>query len=67
MSNCFGREVEVTEKEFKELLTPEFLSTLHSAVEYCGWDVDMIETMEFCNWCYNVAGQLEPYFDVEDV
>ena len=44
----------MTKQELKELLTPEFLSTLHSAVECCGWDVDMIETMEFCKWCYSM-------------
>ena len=52
-------------QELKELLTPEFLSTLHSAVECCNWDVDMIETMKFCNWCYNIAGQPEP-FEIEE-
>lgn len=66
----FGGELEVTEKELKELLTPEFLSTLHIAVISCGWDVDMVETMNFCNWCYNVAGQPEPdynkRFDMEE-
>ena len=52
-------------KDLQELLTPEFLSTLHTAVECCNWDVDMVETMEFCNWCYHTAGQLEPYYDVD--
>jgi hypothetical protein len=52
-------------QELKELITPEFLSTLHSAVECCNWKVDMIETMEFCNWCYRLAGQPEPYYDVD--
>ena len=33
----------MTKQELKELITPEFLSTLHSAVECCGWDVDMVE------------------------
>ncbi len=28
----------MTKQELKELITPEFLSTLHSAVECCGWD-----------------------------
>jgi hypothetical protein len=50
-----GTEMKI--QELKELLTPEFLSTLHTAVECCGWDVDMIESMEFCKWCYSVAGQ----------
>lgn len=54
----------MTKQELKELITPEFLSTLHSAVECCGWDVDMVESMNFCDWCYNVAGQPEPYYDM---
>ena len=54
----------MTKQELKELLTPEFLSTLHSAVQCCNWDVDMVVTMEFCNWCYSTAGQPEPKYDV---
>jgi hypothetical protein len=53
----------MTKKDLQELLTPEFLSTLHTAVECCNWDVDMIETMKFCDWCYNMAGQPEPKID----
>ena len=51
-------------EQLKELLTPEFLSTLHTAVECCGWDVDMIETMRFCDWCYMTAVQPEPEYDM---
>jgi len=51
-------------QELKELLTPEFLSTLHTAVECCGWGADMIESMNFCDWCYNMAGQPEPEYDM---
>lgn len=29
-----------------------------------GWDVDMVVTMEFCNWCYSTAGQPEPNYNV---
>ena len=54
-----------TKKELKELLTPEFLSTLHTAVECCNWKVDMIETMKFCDWCYNMAGQQSPDYDMD--
>jgi len=54
----------MTNKELKELLTPEFLSTLHSAVECCGWCVDMYESIDFCDWCYNVAGQPEPEYNM---
>ena len=55
---------EMKTQELKELLTPEFLSTLHTAVECCNWDVDMIETMEFCNWCYSMGGKPGPYYDM---
>jgi hypothetical protein len=51
-------------QELKELLTPEFLSTLHTAVECCNWDVDMNESMNFCDWCYRVAGQPEPEYNL---
>lgn len=51
-------------KEFKELLTPEFLSTLQTAVECCNWNVDMIESMEFCDWCYVMAGQPVPEYNM---
>ena len=54
-----------TKKELKELLTPEFLSTLHSAVECCNWNVDMIESMNFCDWCYGMAGQQSPEYDMD--
>ena len=54
----------LTQKDLQELLTPEFLSTLHTAVECCNWDVDMVETMEFCNWCYSKAGVPGPYYDM---
>lgn len=71
MSYGFGGELEMTQKELKELLTPEFLSTLHTAVECCNWDVDMVESMNFCDWCYNVAEQPKPEynmsFEMEDV
>jgi hypothetical protein len=50
-------------QKLKELLTPEFLSTLHSAVECCGWRYDMLVLMTFCDWCYNMAGQPEPEYD----
>jgi uncharacterized protein YeaC (DUF1315 family) len=55
----------MTEEQLKELLTPEFLSTLHTAVECCNWDVDMIESMEFCKWCYSVVGKPCPNFNVD--
>ena len=51
------------QQELKKLLTPEFLSTLHSAVECCGWRYDMVETMNFCDWCYNMVGQQSPEYD----
>ena len=54
----------MTKTELKELITPEFLSTLHSAVECCNWDTDMVVTMQFCDWCYRVAGQPEPEYNM---
>ena len=51
-------------QDLQELLTPEFLSTLHTAVECCNWDVDMIESMEFCDWCYDVAEQPKPEYNM---
>ena len=53
----------MTKQKLKELLTPEFLSTLHSAVECCGWRYDMVETMNFCDCCYNMVGQQSPEYD----
>jgi uncharacterized protein YeaC (DUF1315 family) len=57
-----GTEMKI--QDLQELLTPEFLSTLHTAVECCNWNVDMIESMEFCKWCYRTAGQPEPEYDM---
>ncbi len=37
---------EMKKQELKELLTPEFLSTLHTAVECCNWDVDMMGILD---------------------
>jgi hypothetical protein len=45
----------MTKQELKELITPEFLSTLHSAVECCGWDVDAME--------YNIGQPVKPSGD----
>jgi len=66
MMDVFGQQeaTKMTKKDLQELLTPEFLSTLHTAVECCNWDVDMIETMKFCDWCYNMVGQPEPEYDM---
>jgi uncharacterized protein YeaC (DUF1315 family) len=54
----------MTKQELKELLTPEFLSTLHTAVECCNWDADMIETMKFCDWCYGMVELPQPEYDM---
>ena len=45
----------MTKQDLKELLTPEFLSTLHTAVECWGWSGDMTEAMDFCRWCYDMV------------
>ena len=55
----------MTNKELKKLLTPEFLSTLHTVVECYGWSGDMIEVMNFCEWCYDKVGCKTPKFDVD--
>ena len=55
----------MTKQELKKLFTSEFLATLHKAVECCGWDVDMVESMKFCQWCYDLAEQSLPEFDVD--
>jgi len=57
------RTTEMTKQELKELLTPEFLSVLHTAVECCNWDTDMVVTMQFCDWCHRVAGQPESKYN----
>ena len=54
----------MTKQELRALLTPEFLSTLHTAVEFCNWYVDMNEIMYFCDWCYRVAEQPEPEYNM---
>ena len=54
----------MTKQELRELLTPKFLSTLHTAVEFCNWDTDMVVTMQFCDWCYRVAEQPEPEYNM---
>ena len=54
----------MTKQELRVLLTPEFLSTLHTAVEFCNWDTDMVVTMQFCDWCYRVAEQPEPEYNM---
>ena len=54
----------MTKQELKELITPEFLSTLHTAVECYGDNSDWVEVMDFCDWCYDVAGQPEPEYDL---
>jgi hypothetical protein len=51
-------------QELKELFTPKFLSTLHTAVECCNWEVDMIETMNFCYWCYEMVDLPLPEFNM---
>ena len=55
-------------QELKKLFTFEFLSTLRTAVECCGWDVDMVETMKFCDWCYyDIVGLPEPEYNMDVV
>lgn len=58
-------DVTMNREKLKKLLTPEFLSTLHTAVECCGWSTDMMVTMTFCDWCYEIAKVEMPEFDVD--
>jgi hypothetical protein len=53
----------MTKQELKELLTPEFLSTLHTAVECCGWDVDMVHPSYCCPKCGENIGWLGQFFN----
>lgn len=48
------------EGRLKPLLTEEFLETLRLAVKTCGWSVDHIESSQFVDWCFNLAGKEEP-------
>ena len=45
-------------------LTDEFLDILVQAVNTCGWGVDFIESADFVDWCFNVAGKPSPPLDV---
>lgn len=55
------------EKELENALQPkltgEFLNTLADAVRTCGWNVDMIESTKFVEWCFNLAGVPIPELD----
>jgi hypothetical protein len=55
----------MTPQKLRELFTPDFLSTLHAAVECYGWSGDMVETANFCDWCHNMAGRSEQLYDME--
>ena len=55
----------MTKQDLQELITPEFLSTLHTAVECWGWRGDRVEAMDFCRWCYDMVELPAPEFDVE--
>jgi hypothetical protein len=55
----------MTKQDLQELITPEFLSTLHTAVECWGWSGDMVEAMDFCRWCYDMVELPAPEFDVD--
>lgn len=51
------------EAALRPLLTPEFLATLVKAVQVCGWSADLIETVNFVDWCFELAGQPKPGAD----
>lgn len=58
------------EARLKPRLTGEFLDTLVVAVKTCGWTVDFVESSDFVEWCFDVAGkkspELEP-FEIEEM
>ena len=48
------------EDELKPVLTDEFLSVLVKASKTCGWSVDHSETVDFVEWCFDIAGKKRP-------
>jgi hypothetical protein len=46
--------------KLKPLLTDEFLETLALAVSTCSWSVDAVESCNFAEWCFELAGKPAP-------
>jgi len=61
----YNKKSEELELNLKPKLTREFLNTLVEAVKICGWSVDLIESANFVDWCFDLAEvdrvNLEPY------
>ena len=58
----------VLEAQLKPQLTAEWLETLVTAAQTCGWMVDFWEVKSFVYWCFDVADaeehpSLEPFQD----
>jgi hypothetical protein len=47
-------------QQLKSKLTDEFLQTLIEAVQGCNWEIDMSESIDFANWCFELAGKKHP-------
>jgi hypothetical protein len=63
---AYDRESARLEAELKPKLTDEFLSTLLQAVRTHGWSGDYVETFQFVQEMFDLAGkeplgQLEPF------
>ena len=59
----YEEKIAELEAELKPELTAKFLAILVKAVKTCGWSVDHIETINFVQWCYDVAGEKAPDYD----
>lgn len=63
MSEAYDKQCKEYEKQLVPHLTDEFLSSLVLAAKTCGWDVDHSVTVDFVNWCHDVAGKPLPKKD----
>ena len=55
--NKYDEKAEDAENNLKPLLTDEFLETLRMAVKTCGNSVDHVESSQFVDWCFELAGK----------
>lgn len=47
-------------EELKKEMTDEFLATLTKAARTAGWGLDHICTVEFVEWCHDLAEKPRP-------
>lgn len=64
MSHNEDKEILEAEELLKPKLTNDFLDTLVQAVNTCEWAVDFIESAQFVDWCFELAGKPLPPLDV---